>query len=122
MISHLHQLRGGVLPFEVPEHRLAVLESPDCRFAALHAADEELSIFDRCCQVTASLKDARERDRLEKRVVDEDFLARDALMGLAPAIRSKLMQDHASTIAKAKASNRPLDPGSARWVTTVPGT
>ena len=59
MISHLHQLRGGILPFEVPEHRLAVLESPDCRFAALHAADEELSIFDRCCQVTASIDRGR---------------------------------------------------------------
>ena len=50
-------------------------------------------------------------EEVPNEVATEADRCRLALMGLAPAIRSKLMQDHASTIAKAKASNRPLDPG-----------
>ena len=50
-------------------------------------------------------------EEVPNEVATEADRCRLALMGLAPAIRSKLMQDHASTVAKAKASNRPLDSG-----------
>ena len=46
-------------------------------------------------------------EEVPNEVATEADRCRLALMGLTPAIRSKLMQDHASTIAKAKASNRP---------------
>ena len=38
---------------------------------------------------------------VRSKVATEADRCRLALMGLAPAIRSKLMQDHASTVAKA---------------------
>ena len=50
-------------------------------------------------------------EEVPSEVATEADRCRLAMSGLAPAIRSKLMQDHGSTVAKAKASGRDLDQG-----------